>query len=356
MNEGRRQAPAVVFLYTELAAYVTRCFEALSEQGVEVHVVAFPVNPEAPFQFDFASSAVHYCSREEYDFQKMMELIEEVSPALVFCSGWLDKTYLRICQNVKGRIKTVLISDNALIPGFRPYLSVARARIRFRRLFNYAFVSGQPQVDYVRRMGFAREDIYTGFYTADLDRYIPLSKRNLDASKPFPKRLIYVGRYIHFKGLVELWEVVAAGINADWILECLGTGPLWEDRKIHSNIIHHGFVQPDEIDSFVERGGVFILPSHREPWGVVVHEFAAAGYPMILSDQVNARTAFLSEGKNGFVFKAGRKTELRTAIQRITELSDSDLRRMAGESVNLAKRISIANWLTQVFELIKRSQ
>ena len=47
-------------------------------------------------------------------------------------------------------------------------------------------------------------------------------------------------------------------------------------------------MQPEDLLAFMSTGKAFVLPSTFEPWGVAVHEFAAAGYPLILSDAVGA--------------------------------------------------------------------
>jgi glycosyltransferase involved in cell wall biosynthesis len=45
------------------------------------------------------------------------------------------------------------------------------------------------------------------------------------------------------------------------------------------------------------------MPSKKEPWGVVLHEMAIAGLPLLASENVGAASAFLREGENGKVFK-----------------------------------------------------
>ena len=61
----------------------------------------------------------------------------------------------------------------------------------------------------------------------------------------FPKRFLFVGRYIKRKGLLDLWESfvqLQEESPNDWELWCVGKGPLYKDRIIHPKIKHFGFV------------------------------------------------------------------------------------------------------------------
>ena len=56
----------ILFLYTELAQYFISCLETLVHTGAEVHLVHWPVNKEAPFQFRFQQQ-IHNYQRNNYD-------------------------------------------------------------------------------------------------------------------------------------------------------------------------------------------------------------------------------------------------------------------------------------------------
>ena len=119
-------------------------------------------------------------------------------------------------------------------------------------------------------------------------------------------------------------------------------------------IYHHGFLQSDELLTFMAEGGVFVLPSHKEPWGVVVHEFAAAGFPLLLSDRVNSGTSLLVEGKNGYTFKAKNMKDLEKSLDKIMNLNSSELIEMAKFSRELSQKLSVSRWLKTVEVLVNR--
>jgi len=343
----------VIFLYTELADYIRNCFERLAASGVEVHVVAYPINPEAPFEFSETSEATYY-DRTDFDDEGLIEMVRSIDAQAVFCSGWIDEGYIATMQTVPIDVNRVLISDNAFLGSFKDRASSLRARSRFKRLFDYAFVSGEPQKVYATKMGFKRNEIFTGFYTADENAFSSLKTANDQGD--FPKRMVFAGRYLEFKGIFDLWTGFKESGLIGWELHCVGTGDLWEQRVEHPAIFHHGFLQPAEMKEFMAQGGVFILPSHKEPWGVVVHEFAAAGFPLLLSDKVNSGTAFLKEGQNGFSFKARNKKDLQRVLSEVVNLSDTTLRKMAEKSRESGQNMTVSRWLKTVEVLANRKK
>jgi glycosyltransferase involved in cell wall biosynthesis len=342
----------VLFLYTELAGYVRHCFEMLANAGADVSVVAYPVNPEAPFEFNDHSSKVTYLSRKDYDEKALARLVDEIAPDAIFCSGWIDQGYNEVLRHFKNRIKTVLISDNAFAPDPRTRLSVFRARWSYRHLYQEAFVAGPPQQAYAEKMGFPRDRIHQGFYSADVERFASMKNANFNGE--FPKRLVFVGRYLPFKGIYDLWEAFSELGETDWVLHCYGSGADWPKRIRHPRIVHHGFVQPQSFHEIIENGGIFVLPSLREPWGVVVHEFAAAGFPLILSDKVNAGSLFLKRGVNGVIFRSGDKSDLLVKMKSIMNLSVNELFAMARESKDLAYTFTPEKWVRTVERILNQ--
>ena len=54
-------------------------------------------------------------------------------------------------------------------------------------------------------------------------------------------------------------------------------GPLKEQLQNHDDIKVIDFVQPEEFENIIKQSGCLLLPSIKEPWALVLHEFSAAG-------------------------------------------------------------------------------
>lgn len=347
----------IVFLYTELATYFLSCLEELIRSDkVEVHLFRWPLNKEAPFDFKFHPDFKVY-NRKEYKNRELVRIVENIQPDIIYCSGWVDKGYKNVCRQFKKNIPVIVGIDNQWVGDFKQKLASALSGFLVRKYFNKVWVPGRSQKLFASKLGFAEKDILTGFYSADTSFFNAYYDRFKEQKKAdFPKRFIFVGRYLSFKGIYEMWEAFIELQNEspnDWELWCLGTGAEFEKRKEHSKIKHFGFVQPDEIPNFIRDTGVFILPSTFEPWGVVIHEFAASGFPIITTDKVGSATQFVRNGENGFMVKSGSKSELKEAFRKMMQMDSNQLLKMSERSHELAEEITPAKWSKQLLDLLK---
>ena len=94
------------------------------------------------------------------------------------------------------------------------------------------------------------------------------------------------------------------------------------------------------------------MPSIYEPWGVSVHEIAAAGFPMLLSKNVGSSEEFLDENINGYYFNSGNKREIKEKLKKIINLKETDLLTMGDKSFNLSLRNSPKIWAEKLISLL----
>ncbi|MFZ1686123.1 MAG: glycosyltransferase family 4 protein [Flavobacteriales bacterium] len=356
----------LLFLYTELAPYFLACVEQLvKDHDLEVHIVRWPVNKEAPFALHFAPR-VHVYERDRYDDAALLKLAHELRPDIAFASGWVDKGYLKLCRSLRSAGKpTVMCSDTAWRGDARQIAATIAARLWLKRTFCHAWVTGEAQARYAYKLGFAKSAVRKGFYSADVDRFAPLYQRfKVAKAERFPHRILCVARYIPTKGHQLLCDAFAelctAGEAGDWELWFAGAGAL-RDQVMgtasgrHERIKHLDFVQADAMPAVLEECGVFVLPSAYEPWGVVVHEHACAGFPMLLSSAVGARERFLREGENGYTFIANDKSTLKNMLRMMIHSSDDELRAMGEVSARLGCAWSPKDWSEVVMDLLRQA-
>ena len=353
-----------LFLYTELAPYVVAAMQRLADaHGVEVHIVRWPVNREAPFELRFGRGLVVH-ERQPLDDAALLALVDELAPDATFVSGWIDKGYLKAARRLRAQGRTVVLcSDTAWRGGPRQWSAVVMGRLLFPRLFSHAWVTGERQRRYARLLGFAERTIRTGFYTADTTAFLSAGLQRSAAPGPWPHRFLCVARYIPTKGHQLLCDAFAAlcdsGQAGDWSLTFTGTGELFEQVRTsatgsHPRIEHLGFVQAEDMPTVVARSGAFVLPSAYEPWGVVVHEQACSAQPLLLSDAVGAGERFLQDGHNGHLFRAGDKEALMDALRRIVAADDGRLHAMAVASRRLGEEWGPSQWADTAYTLMQR--
>jgi len=321
---------------------------------VEFHVVRWPVNKEAPFQFNLNGVSVY--ERSDYANEMLLELAKRISPDIIITSGWIDKGYVNVCKYYKGKIKTVLALDNHWLGGVKQKIAALLSPFLVKNKFSHVWVPGKPQRQFAKKLGYKSSEISEGFYSADVDLFSSYFEKAKESKiSNFPKRFIYVGRYVKHKGIFDMWnafiELQKEQPN-DWEFWCIGTGEEFDNKIEHNKIKHFGFVQPENFLEYIEKTGVYILPSHIEPWGVSLHEYAAAGFPMICSNKVGASEKFIQEGKNGYVFPARDIEAIKAAFSKVIVSSENELLDMQKKSIELSLLITPANWSNTLMKLL----
>jgi glycosyltransferase involved in cell wall biosynthesis len=330
-------------------------------RSAEAHLVHWPVNKEAPFHF--AQQKVHMHVRDA-DVAALEIYLDRLGPDIIFVSGWVDKAYLRIARKHRKRgIPVVLCSDTGWRGTFRQVLAIIVARSWIQRTFTHAWVTGKAQLEYAHKLGFSADRTRSGFYSADTGRFLEFGKEFLEQRRTkWPHRFLCVARYIPTKGHQYLCDAFAslaeAGEAGDWELWIAGTGELHEQVKNsrsgrHPRIRHLGFKQPHEMKEVMAQCGVFVLPSSYEPWGVVVHEHACAGFPLLLSSAVGSAERFLRVQENGALFKAGDVNDLKEHLRQMIRTSDDQLRSMGLKSRQLGEAWGPVQWAETAMDLMK---
>lgn len=322
----------LLVLYRELAEYMVHCIN--ETQGVvDITVVHYPIHPEAPFEFYWNPSVTHFEKN-----QTSLKSIDLTSYHAILVSGWADEEYLRIIKKFNG-IK-ILMFDTPWENTLRQQLGRIYFKLKLKKHFNFAFVPGNSQELFAKKIGFSMSCIRTGLYTASDE--IETEKKN----NHLTKALWCVCRYVPQKNLHFLWScfLKSKGPELGWKLHCAGTGDGWNERNLNEHIIHHGFLQPKQLNNALNDASAFILPSTYEPWGVVVHECAKKSLPLLLSNAVHSHKHFLSESRNGFTFNPNNENELIQALNKLFEMPESEILKMGKLSKTLSQEISVKNW------------
>ena len=170
----------------------------------------------------------------------------------------------------------------------------------------------------------------------------------------YPKTILYIGRFAPEKNIELLIDVFKELQNRfpEWRLLLVGNGSLREVISASPGIEIHPFLTPEQLSNILSSAGVFCLPSKSEPWGVVIHEMAAYGLPIIVSDACGAGQEFVRNGLNGFRFKSEDKESLKEALQSMMNLESKALIDMGIQSNLMSKHISPEGWAAELYNLM----
>jgi len=333
----------ILYLYTEVMGYNLPIFEELATTyGATVDVVHWNQNKLTPFIPKTSSSNIRFHERSGFSPVTLRQFALALSPDLVYVSGWQDRGYMPALKALKSSgAKIVMGLDSQWTGSVRQHVGAMLIKWLYTPShIDYAWVPGPMQYAYASRIGFSKTEILCNLLSANTALFAAAaSERRKTDSNDYPKRFLYVGRFTESKGVDTLlcaFQIYKQQLGGDWSLTCIGNGPLVDVLHTQAGVETLPFMSQPELAEQAKNAGAFILPSRYEPWGVVVHEFAAAGLPLILSDQVGARPQFLIERLNGFMFKHDSAQDLARKMWLISSSATRDLAKMGDISQVMA--------------------
>jgi phosphatidyl-myo-inositol alpha-mannosyltransferase len=153
---------------------------------------------------------------------------------------------------------------------------------------------------------------------------------NTDEFKPTEVKkeynvILFVGRLIESKGILELLEV--AKELPEYEFWFAGRGPL-EKRISLPNTKHLGFKTRRDLIEIYNKVTICCFPSHNEAFGIVGLETMACGKPIIATK--HGFSEFIENGKNGLIIEPNDNKELKAAITKL--MKDAPLRKNLGSN------------------------
>ena len=342
----------VVFLVRELSGYFVSCIQFWKENyDGELFVIYWPTNQDAPFQWQMNAN-IQWVKKSEF-FQKYNQEKFWTETQHLFVAGWGDSEYNGIIKEHRSIPKTILF-DTQWKASWKMQLGRFWLYFKIIRHFDSAWVPGLRQRVLAGKLYFKSNKIFDHFYVGDqlLFDQPKLNRSDNDTTL----NIVFAGRLILEKGIVPLIqrfiETIEGNPSLDWHLHVCGTGPLTDDCPLHQSITYHGFVQPKDLALLFHRMDLFVLPSLYEPWGVVVHEAAFAGLPLLVSDAVGSADAFLENGRNGWLFPQGDLSAMIEGINRYDQLSPEQRQAMSQHSKMLARLVVLESWSSVANKII----
>lgn len=324
-------------------SYTTATIEELVKNGNKVHLVHWDHKKKSNYEL-LITKEVSIYKRSELSIKSLYNLINKINPDIIVVSAWQDKVYLLNCFLQKSKAVIVSGLDNKWRGSIKQRILSSLSFLGFFKLFfDYFWVPGYQQFVFANKLGYRSSEIIFDLYSCNSNKYKAIFNSILSSKRlNYPYRFIYVGRYTPEKGLESLlkaWKQLGQR-RKNWELHIYGNGDFDFKKFNLDGLFINGFLNDFDKLKILSHTGCFILPSIKEAWGVVVHEFAYAGFPLILSNEVGSASHFLIENFNGFKFETGNINELVNSMIKIINMSDEELINMGLNSNFLASRIS----------------
>jgi glycosyltransferase involved in cell wall biosynthesis len=319
--------------------------EYVKVYGADVHVVHWNHNKLSHYSTPLIQG-VRFYKRSEFSRVGLKDFVVKLNPDIIYISGWMDSGYLAavLPMRLKG-IPVVTAFDDIWFGTQKQRVASLLFPLIKSFLFSHAWVAGPYQYEYAKRLGFNNNNILFNCLSADT---VIFNKAFIDSisikAKSYPHKFLYVGRFEIEKGvdiLANAWcNLKSKNECKDWGLTLIGNGSLCDSLSILPEIEVINFLNPEKLGEEIVKYGCLILPSRNEQWGVVLHEFTVAGFPIICSDICGAAPVFVVKGYNGKIFKSGSILDLEKKMLSIMNMSDDELKEMSLRSNQIGQTIS----------------
>ncbi|MGH9226625.1 MAG: glycosyltransferase family 4 protein, partial [Acidimicrobiales bacterium] len=320
--------------------------------GADLFVSYRAATPDAPFDDDqWRLDAKGGPWSEAPDEEALGRQVRHFDPDAVLVISWGVGAYRRLSRSLRGRTLRLLCMDNAWLGTAKQWGGRALSPVLIRPTYDAAFLCGDRQADFARRLGFPDDRILWGLYTCDHPTFAAVA-----AARPPdpPHAFLFAGRLVPEKGVDVLADAYARYrvASADpWPLVVCGTGPLDVVLDRVAGVERLGFVQPHDLPDVYARTGCLVLPSRFEPWGVAIHEATSAGLAVVCSSACGASSRLVLDGFNGAVIPPGDAVALADALARIAA-STTDRAALSRHSSVLAAQFTPQRWAGYLMERV----
>lgn len=331
----------ILILYAEIMPYNLPVWRLIRDKGYNIRVIQLGSKKLTPFEWHGEKGIEVYDISYWCDYDSFYDANFDSNTKLVFVSEVMNLWYWKLARQYHKENKTrpiVLGSDAQWTGNKNNYIKKYAFRFTYNKVFTHVLSAGLWQVVYALKIGFKRHQILTPLYCANNAQYyqVDINKK----VKIYPRRFLFVGRLTPVKGIeqiVEAWDSIAD--KKGWKLTMIGNGDLQELISNHKDIELLPFMSQDEICKIMQDSGCALIPSLYEPWGLVIHEAAAAGLPIIVTRNCGATNQFVKDGVNGYLIDENSALSLKSAMERIMNLEGADLINMSERSREFSKSI-----------------
>ena len=346
----------IAILATGWAGFNDAACRLLAERGVELLVVhEGNVQDTAYAAHGVASYATEHLWRGEPADGEISRAVAAFRPDAVLMHSWHFAPYREAVKALPAGTLRVLWMDNVWRNVPKQWLGRAAAPVWVRPLFDCVMVPSDRTEFFARRLGFGEADVIRGSLSADTTVFGSDVRDGTEIASH--RRFLACLRLVHHKGadvLAEAYRLYRDACTSEpWSLQVAGLGEMAPAFDGIEGVEMLGFRQPSEVADLMRSSSALVVPSRIDPYGVVVHEGAVSGLPIISTYRVGAVPSFVQDGQNGWVVQSDDAPALATAMARTSALDAARLGEMSAVSRSLGSRTSSAGWARNIHEQVE---
>lgn len=280
------------------------------------------------------ASTVH---RSDYSIRKFLEILQRSRPRALIVTGYNTRLLsVALLWSYWKRAKFSFWCDtNILIilggNSFTRLVKKSILKLIFSRAHKLLFIGTRNRDFYIWVLGLrlSIEKLFFLPYPATLSESteaVPLKVESFSSQDGGHLKILYLGRLEPIKSVHNLLHALVllpTAIRHSVHLDIYGGGSE-EDRLkaiagrqgISELVSFHGLVASDHVAQAYAKADLFVLPSEKEPWGLVVNEALLAGVPVMCPFWVGAAADLITDGETGYILENNTPACIAAGIER----------------------------------------
>lgn len=270
--------------------------------------------------------------------RKLWAALDRLDPGAVLVPGYYTLPAIAAALWAKlHRRASILMTESTADDHTRVWWKETFKSILIRSLFDWAVCGGEAHRSYLHQLSFSIDRIASSYDVVDNSFFAETAASLQSQARPsyLPERyFLYVGRLSPEKNVDGLLHAYSEyrKLGGTWSLVLVGAGPAETSlrdlagKSGHSkDISFMGLKTYHELPSFYAFACCFVLPSTREPWGLVVNEAMASGLPVIVSMRCGCAKSLIDDEVTGLVFDPSDESALAQALLRVNSFDNDEL-------------------------------
>ena len=225
-----------------------------------------------------------------------------------------------------------------------------------------AHVYGASNRAYLAKLGLPEQHIEIKRAVVNVDAFSTSASQKTYTGKG-PKRLMYVGRLAPEKNVSVVLTALAQASQKlplnSLTLTIVGTGPLESELKAQTEqlgltklVEFTGYCHQADLPAMLRQADFLVLPSTREPWGLVALEAMLCRLPVLVSTQCGCAEDVVTP-ETGWKFSPWNEEQLTQLLVELPSIDAAQAAHMGAAAHDLAQCYSAAESARRVTTSIK---
>ena len=371
--DGRSQRNVMtrktVILTEIIAPYRIPVFNALARrEGVDLHVIFLAETDKALRQWRIYTDEIRFSYEVLPSWRwragkhsllvnrGLWSALDAASPQAILCGGYnYPASWESLWWARRRNVRFVLWTESNQRDQRSGRAGVEWLKRYFVNSCNAFVVPGKSSFAYLQTLGVSEQVIFTAPNAVDNTFFATQAEKTRAHPAEFREKfglparfILFVGRLVPEKGVFDLLEAYAkleSGLRSEVGLVFAGDGVSREElaqqaKRISPGMVcFPGFAQREDLAGLYALAETLVLPTHSDPWGLVVNEAMACGLPIIVSSVAGCSADLVEDGWNGYIVPPRDSEKLSVAIDSLVRQPELK-QRMSARSLERIRNYS----------------